>query len=138
MARPTLHRNLKWTRLVRALGGDEIVARGALELMWDVAYENGDEYLGTSEDVELAARWRASPGSCPSLLNAGREGEAGFIEELPDLPGKYRVTTSGTTRRTTCIGACVARSQESRTARQFRRSGQRPDARADRRRLATV
>jgi hypothetical protein len=92
MARPTLQRNRKWARLVRALGGDEVLARGSLELMWEVAYENGDEYLGDGEDVELAAKWRGEPGKLlQALLTAGGEGEAGFIEEVSGRPGRYQV-----------------------------------------------
>lgn len=92
MARPTLQRNRKWPRLVRALGGQEALARGSLELLWDVAYENGDEHLGDSDDVELAARWQGEPGAlAKALLEAGGPGEPGFIEADPDRPGRYVV-----------------------------------------------
>lgn len=89
MARPGLQRNRKWPRLVRALGG-EALARGSLELLWDVAYENGEEYLGDSDDVELAAKWQGPAGVLTkALLDAGGPGEPGFIEEHPEKPGRY-------------------------------------------------
>lgn len=92
MARPTLQRNRKWPRLVRALGGQDALARGSLELLWDVAYESGDEHLGDSDDVELAARWLGQPGALTkALLEAGGPGEPGFIEPDPDRPGRYVV-----------------------------------------------
>ena len=50
MGRPGLSRHRKFARLARLVGG-EAVARGSLELLWDVAYENGDEVLGDVGDV---------------------------------------------------------------------------------------
>lgn len=48
------------------------VARGVLELVWDVAYENGEDFLGSVEDVELAASWADPPGAlCTMLVSAG-------------------------------------------------------------------
>lgn len=91
MGRPGLTQHRKFRRLERALGSAPL-ARGALELMWDVAYENGDEYLGGASDVEAAARWEGEPGALvKALLGSGGDGNAGFIEEIPDRPGHYRI-----------------------------------------------
>ena len=91
MARPGLGLNRKFRRLTRALKS-EALARGSLELLWDVAYENGDEYLGTSADVESAARWDGEPSALvKALLESGGDGNAGFIEEIPDRPEHYQV-----------------------------------------------
>ena len=67
------------------------MARGALEMLWDTCYENGDDYLGSSDDVELSAQWGGAEGILTqALLTAGGEGEAGFIEADPERHG-FRV-----------------------------------------------
>ncbi len=91
MARPGLTKHRKFLRVARALDS-EAMALGCLEFLWEVAYQNGDDYLGDQLDVELAAHWKGEPGQlCRALLEAGGEGNRGFIEELPDRPGHYRV-----------------------------------------------
>lgn len=98
MARPGFMQHRKFQRLARALEphstgvGGEIAAAGALELLWHVAYEAGDAFLGESLDVEAAARWRGEAGALTkALLEAGGRGAAGFIEKAPGRPGRYRV-----------------------------------------------
>ena len=97
MGRPGLTRHRKFLRLARALddvqlGFGEVLARGALELIWDAAYENGDPLLGDADDVEGAARWRGPSGAlCEALLAAGGQNHAGFIEEVDGRPGQYQV-----------------------------------------------
>lgn len=92
MARPTLQSNPKWRRLVAALGDNPALARGALELLWDVAYESGNDEIGDAVDVELAAGWRGSPGALVrALLDAGGVGRAGFIEEVAADSGRYKI-----------------------------------------------
>ena len=87
MARPGLSQNRKFRRLVRDLGST-IIARGVLELIWDACYESGNDYLGSDDDVELAAFWDGDPGKLvKALASAGGEGKAGFIEPDPDSPG---------------------------------------------------
>ncbi len=82
MGRPGLTRHRKFARLARLLDS-EALARGHLELLWDVAYENGDDLLGDAGDVEYAARWKGEPGKLAAALV-----EAGFL----DLDGeRYRV-----------------------------------------------
>jgi len=91
MGRPGLTNHRKFRRLARAVGGDAI-ARGCLELLWDSCYENGDDYLGDSDDVESTARWSGDPGTLTkALLEAGSAGNAGFIEKSLDRPGHYQV-----------------------------------------------
>ena len=97
MGRPGLTLHRKFKRLARVLDGTlpgwgAVVARGALELLWDAAYEAGDDYLGDSDDVETTAGWRGAPGALTqALLMAGGDDAPGFIEPCPDRPGRYRV-----------------------------------------------
>ncbi|HTM42493.1 MAG TPA: hypothetical protein VL177_16360 [Terriglobales bacterium] len=91
MARPGLTQHRKFRRLERALCS-HIVARGALETLWDVCYQNGDPFLGDSDDVEAAARWDGEPGKLTqALLDAGGGMEAGFVEEVSGCSGQYQV-----------------------------------------------
>lgn len=91
MARPGFTNHRKFRRLSRALGG-EALARGSLELLWDTAYENGDDYIGQSDDVEAAARWNGEPGMLTrELLAAGGDGNRGFIDEVSGRPGHYLI-----------------------------------------------
>ena len=91
MARPTLSRHRKFLRLAREVGG-RLLARGALELIWDSAYESGDPYLGQSDDVEALAEWQGERGALTrALVNAGGDGNRGFIEEVEGRPGHCQV-----------------------------------------------
>lgn len=103
MGRPGLSLDRKFKRLARALddvqaGFGEMLARGALELLWDSAYEACDDYLGDVDDVEAQAHWRGKRGTLlAALVGAGGEGRAGFVEEggtewWPEgKPGTYRI-----------------------------------------------
>nr|WP_320132365.1 hypothetical protein [uncultured Holophaga sp.] len=92
MARPGLLQHRKFRRLCRILGGHTSIALGSLEMIWTSCYENGEEFLGDSEDVEAAACWEGTPGELTqALLAAGGDDSVGFIEEIPDRPGKYQV-----------------------------------------------
>jgi hypothetical protein len=75
-------RHRKFARLARLIGS-KAVARGALEMLWDVAYENGDDLMGDAKDVEFLAEWEGESGLLASALV-----EAGFLD-LAD--GQYRV-----------------------------------------------
>jgi hypothetical protein len=91
MARPGLSRHRKFLRLARALGSP-VVARGALELLWDCCYECGEDYVGTAEDVESMAGWQGEPGVlAKALLDAGAPEGAGFIEPVEPGATRYRV-----------------------------------------------
>lgn len=86
MGRPGLTRHRKFNRLARSLNGTiqagfgAVLARGVLELIWDSAYENGDDFLGDAADVEGAACWGGKDGTLLSaLLDSGGEG-SGFVE----------------------------------------------------------
>jgi hypothetical protein len=74
MGRPGLSRHRKFARLTRLLGSAAL-ARGHLELIWEVAYENGDDLLGDSGDVELLAQWQGEAGVLAAALV-----EAGFVD----------------------------------------------------------
>lgn len=103
MARIGLTLDRKFRRLARALddvqvGFGEILARGALELLWDAAYEAADDFVGDVVDVEAAAHWRGKDGVlCAAMEGAGGDGIAGFIEVggsewWPEgKPGTYRI-----------------------------------------------
>jgi hypothetical protein len=78
MGRPGLTRNPKFRRLADALGS-KIVARGALELLWDVVYETAQEVVGDALDVELAAEWEGDRGALAAALVS-----AGFVDVLDD------------------------------------------------------
>lgn len=82
MGRPGLTNHGKFLRLSRILGS-EALARGHLELIWEVGYESGDPRLGAPEDVEAAARWRGEPGALFAALVACKgPSKHGFIEEV--------------------------------------------------------
>jgi hypothetical protein len=68
-----------------------MAAAGALDMMWAVAYENGDPLLGDSLDVENAARWRGPQGVLTKALLEAGGSTAGFIEEVNEEPGRYQV-----------------------------------------------
>ena len=72
MGRSGLSQHRKFRRLARDLNS-EAIARGSLELLCDSCYENGDDYLGDSRDLEAAARWAGDPGALTdALAGAGR------------------------------------------------------------------
>jgi hypothetical protein len=103
MGRPGLSLDRKFKRLARALddiqaGFGEMLARGALELLWDSAYESCEDYVGDVDDVEAQAHWRGKRGTLlAGLLGAGGDGRCGFIEEggsewWPEgKPGTFRI-----------------------------------------------
>lgn len=80
----------KFRRLAHVLGSP-IVARGALEMLWDHAYLHGDDYLGTSEEIEELVGWTGERGRLANALaDAGGAGRLGFIEPIDDtgsVPG---------------------------------------------------
>jgi hypothetical protein len=95
MARPGLTGHRKFRRLARELGS-LIIARGVLELLWESAYESGDEYLGTSDDLETIVGWTGERGVLTrALVEAGMPEGHGFIEVVTDASGsdepRYRV-----------------------------------------------
>lgn len=103
MGRPGLSKHRKFKRLARTLDGlqvgfGSILARGAVEQLWEGPYEAGVDYLGDSRDVEAAAGWNGPEGMLTqALAAAGGEDHAGFIEEggsqwwSEGKPGTYRV-----------------------------------------------
>lgn len=81
MGRPGLSNHPKFRRLAHTLGSAPL-ARGLLELMWEVAYENGDPRLGDPLGVEAAAQWAGERGVFfAAARDAGGPGRAGFIVE---------------------------------------------------------
>lgn len=82
MARPGLTRHRKFLRLAHELGSVPH-ARGYLEMIWDVAYESGDDLIGDAADVEIAAQWSGESGALASML-----ARIGFLDEDA---GRYRV-----------------------------------------------
>lgn len=92
MARPGLTGHRKFRRLSRALGSS-IVARGALELLWEHCYESGEEYVGLAEDIESMVGWEGERGMLTrALADAGAPEGSGFIEPVDTSePARYRV-----------------------------------------------
>lgn len=93
MARPTLMTHRKFRRLARALGS-KLIARGALEVLWDFCYEAGTDYVGTSEDVEALIGWTGETGQLTAaLVTAGAPEGRGFVEPVEPVEGTptYRV-----------------------------------------------
>lgn len=92
MAKPDLFGNFKFRRLARALGG-KAIAVGSLEVLWSACWDNLTDVVGTPEDVEAAAEWKGEAGVLFAALrdSVRPEGGAGFIEEVPDKPGVWRV-----------------------------------------------
>ena len=94
VARPGLTKHRKFLRLAKAIGSEPL-ARGLLEFIWESAYENGDDFLGDSTDVENLAHWGGEPGVITAaLLDSGfidllSEGDAGCSS--PSSPQCYRV-----------------------------------------------
>ncbi len=85
----------KFARLSRSLGS-RLIARGALEIIWDACYESGDDYLGTGLDIDHRVGWDGEPGRLATALVAcGLPEGQGFIEPMePAAPGQevtYRV-----------------------------------------------
>lgn len=82
MARPGLTGHRKFRRLARALGS-VIVARGALELLWEPSYETGDDYVGTTDDIEALVGWTGDRGVLTrALAEAGAPEGYGFIDPI--------------------------------------------------------
>lgn len=83
MARPGLTGHRKFRRLERTLGS-RILARGALELLWESCYECGEEYVGTAADIEALVGWQGAPGElAKALAEAGQPEGHGFVEVVP-------------------------------------------------------
>lgn len=91
MGRPGLTQHRKFRRLASALKSEPL-ARGVLELLWDACYENGDDYLGTAQDVENLARWKKKSALVDALVNAGAPDGHGFIEIVSGTnPTLYKI-----------------------------------------------
>jgi hypothetical protein len=91
MARPGLTGHRKFRRLARALGSP-ILARGALELLWDSCYEAGDDYVGTAADIEQAIGWPGESGVLVrALIDAGAPEGVGFLDPAHGVEGAFRV-----------------------------------------------
>jgi len=82
MGRPGLNQSVKFKMLVRLSDLPRPYVRGLLELLWEVAYENGNPVIGDVAAVEAAAEWPGEPGKlCKMLLECGGN-RAGFIEPV--------------------------------------------------------
>jgi hypothetical protein len=91
MSNPSLRAHPKFLSLITMLQITHGPAVGYLECLWHAAFDTGDPDLGTAFAVEAAAGWMGEPGKlCHALLRCGC-GRAGFIEEVPDKPGFYRL-----------------------------------------------
>ncbi len=92
MARPGLDRNVKFRNLCRLLKQPRPHVRGYLELLWDVAYENGNPVIGDPASVEAAAEFPGEPGRLfAALLGCGGEGRVGFVEPVQGSDTLFQV-----------------------------------------------
>jgi hypothetical protein len=92
MARPGLSKHPKFRRLVKMLNAPMPHVRGYLELLWEVAYENGNPVIGDATDVALACEYPGKPDDIlQALLSCGGEGHSGFIDPVEDSPGRYEI-----------------------------------------------
>lgn len=96
MARLGLDENQKFKRLALALnplccGMGRHLARGILEALWNGAYERADDFLGDSDDVEIAADWKGERGALTKLLEHVPAGKAAGLIEYDDERGGYNV-----------------------------------------------
>lgn len=67
---------------MRALG-KPIIARGALELLWEACYEAGDDYVGTAADIETLVGWDGEAGMLTkALVEVGAPEGHGFLEPV--------------------------------------------------------
>lgn len=86
MARPTLLRHRKFSRLAR-LVGSRLLALGALSMLWEGCYDAGDEHVGTAADIADAIGWPAD-ARCDI---ASALFDAGFIDRDAERPGEFVV-----------------------------------------------
>lgn len=85
MARPTLLRHRKFSRLSRVLGSKPL-ARGVLELLWESCYESGDECVGSADDVADIVGW-----SDPSVDIAAVLADCRWLDRRRGHPGEFVV-----------------------------------------------
>lgn len=91
MARPGLRSHPKFKRLMALLRIPEAHLYGHLQMLWDAAYEFGED-IGDDVDVEINAGWTGEPGAlCKAMAECAGVGREGFIEPNPDRPGHWRV-----------------------------------------------
>lgn len=86
MAKPGLRNHRKFRKLRARLRMPAVYVTAHLQAMWEVAYESANPFLGSADDVELAAEWEDSERQQGDWFAAVLE--AGFIDEVP---GGYAV-----------------------------------------------
>ena len=91
MGRPGLTLHRKFKRLAVSLDSPAM-ARGVLELLWEAAYESGEDRVGSAADIAVAVGWKgAADDLAAALAGCGGEGCHGFVEAIPGEPGRYRI-----------------------------------------------
>jgi hypothetical protein len=103
MARDTLSNHWKFFRLVRYLGS-RIMARGALELLWEGGYDSGDPGVGTAEDVEARLEWKGEAGALTAAL-----ARAGFLDPVGFDRGAYATDLEAQEARDAATEATLAK-----------------------------
>lgn len=84
MARPCLFQHRKFKRLVGVLALPRPQVVGLLEMLWHVAYEDGQENVGDELSVEHAAEWWGDRGKLVKALE-----DCGFLDRQPN--GTYSI-----------------------------------------------
>ncbi len=80
MAMPGLRKHPKFRRLRHLLQMPPVYVQAHLEAMWQFGYETANAYLGSSDDVELAAEWDDSGRPPGQWFQAALE--ARWIDDL--------------------------------------------------------
>jgi len=84
MARPGLMKHRKFIRLERLLR-NKAMAYGVLGLLWESAYESGEDVVGDADDVEAVCDWNGDRGALVSALQScGGSSGPGFIRKAED------------------------------------------------------
>lgn len=91
MARPGLRNHPKFKRLLALVRIPEAHLYGHLQMLWDAAYEFGED-VGDTLDVEINAGWTGEAGVlCQALATCAGVDRPGFIEPNPNKEGHWRI-----------------------------------------------
>jgi hypothetical protein len=93
VARSELRQNLKFRKLQKLLSIPVPFVVGLLECLWQCGYESGSDFLGSDEDVEMAAEWPYDAGKFVKALASTRfidkRGENWHIHDLYENAPDY-------------------------------------------------
>lgn len=85
MARPSLFRHRKFSKLSRLLGS-RVLALGALEMLWMTCYESGDDRVGSAADIAYTIGWTDRRIDIAAAML-----DAGFLDRDETTPDGFLV-----------------------------------------------